>query len=342
MDKLRGAIFGCGMISEFHLRGWQRIPEVEIVALGNRTRDRAEERRAQFAPQARVYGDLGAMLDAERLDFIDILTPPALHRGHCLQAKQAGLHVICQKPLCDLLSEARELVEEMRGHPRLFAVHENHRYRPWFQRILQLHAERFFGQVQFARLEHINSTAPAEAYKLKSGAGVLLEYGTHLVDMMIALLGEPQRVYARTHHLNPEVAGESLVHAVYEYEQTTAVIDVGWKRAGLLQGCALAQGDEGEAYYEGTMTRGETARFRLVRRGEIVVDEARSPYDDYVESFYLFQRECAEAMLKGGSVTQTGAANLKTLSSTFAAYEAAATGQVIKIMSRDVVSDALK
>ena len=45
MAKLRGGVFGCGMISEFHLRGWQRIPEVEIVALGNRTIGRAEARR---------------------------------------------------------------------------------------------------------------------------------------------------------------------------------------------------------------------------------------------------------------------------------------------------------
>ena len=51
--KLRGAIVGCGMISEFHLRGWQRIPEVEIVALVDPARSRAEERRAQFAPLAR-------------------------------------------------------------------------------------------------------------------------------------------------------------------------------------------------------------------------------------------------------------------------------------------------
>jgi hypothetical protein len=42
------------MISEFHLRGWQRIPEVEIVALVDPVRGRAEGRRAQFAPQARI------------------------------------------------------------------------------------------------------------------------------------------------------------------------------------------------------------------------------------------------------------------------------------------------
>jgi D-apiose dehydrogenase len=329
--KLRLGLFGCGMISEFHLRGWRRIPEVEVVALGNRTVERAEARRREFAPQARVYRDLRAMLDAAELDVVDILTPPALHREHCLLAKEAGLHVICQKPLCDDLDDARELVREMDGHPKLFAVHENHRYRPWFRDVLRLHGEGFFGRVHFVRVEHLNPTAPGEAYKLETEAGVLLEYGTHLVDMMRALLGEPGRVYARLHRLNPQVKGESLAHASYEYAHATAIIEAGWKKQGALQGSLLVAGEEGEAYYEGTLTRGEAARFRLFKGGEAVRDEARSPYDDYVESFYLFQRECVDAILGGAAVAQTGAENLKTLAATFAAYRAAAGGRVVSL-----------
>ena len=82
------------MISEFHLRGWNRIPEVEIVGLGNRTLSRAEQRRDQFAPAARAYSDLREMLAAEKPDFVDILTTPALHREHCAIARDAGVHVI--------------------------------------------------------------------------------------------------------------------------------------------------------------------------------------------------------------------------------------------------------
>src|SRR5688500_6215924 len=130
--KLRGAIVGCGMISEFHLRGWQRIPEVEIVALVDSVRDRADERRAQFAPHARLYDTLDSLFGNEdpdqggaALDFVDILTPPWLHREHCLRAAQAGVHIICQKPLCDRLEDARALVIELRDYERLFLVHEN-------------------------------------------------------------------------------------------------------------------------------------------------------------------------------------------------------------------------
>lgn len=330
-SKLRGAVYGCGMISEFHLRGWLRIPEVEIVALGDRALERAGERRARFVPSARVYAELETLLESEHLDFIDILTPPALHRAHCLAAKAANLHLICQKPLCDTADDARRLVDEMRDYPKLFAVHENHRYRPWFTRLVEWRRQGFFGQAHLLRLEHHTNTTPGEAHKLAAHQGIMLEYGTHLVDMMRALLGEPRRVYARAHHLNPAVSGESLVHAVYEYPETTAIVEVAWKGSGLPQGRALLRGERGEALYEGSMTRDASARFRVLQENAVVTDEARSPYEDYVESFFLFERECADAMLNGSPITQTGEENLKTLLATFAAYDSIRSGSLVEL-----------
>jgi predicted dehydrogenase len=330
--KLRGAVFGCGMISEHHLRAWNRIPEVEIVALGNRTAERAERRRREFAPAARVYDDLRLMLGREDLDFVDILTAPSVHRDHCLTAKQAGVHIICQKPLCNTLSEAKELACEMSGYGRLFAIHENHRYRPWFQRIDSQYRSGGFGKVSLVRLEHLNAREPAEAYKLAAAEGVLLEYGSHLVDMMRGLLGEPLRVYARAHHLNPAVKAESLVHAVYEYSHTTAVIDVAWKHAAITQGSVLVAGSVGEAYFEGTMTRGDTSRFRLWRNGSIICDEHRSVMEDYADSFYYFERQCVDAMLGGpGTAARTVEDYLPTLVCTFAAYESVNRGAIVEI-----------
>lgn len=325
MKKLRGAVYGCGMISEYHLRGWNRIPEVEIVALCNRTISRAEQRRDQFVPPARVYSDFGETLRAESLDFVDILTTPALHREHCHMAREAGLHVICQKPLADTLEEAVAIAEDFRGYEKLFAVHENHRYRPWFQRARSLG----LGPLSLARFEHLNATEPGEAYKNESETGIFLEYGSHLVDMMRSVLGEPLRVHARMHRLNPKVRGESLVHAVYEYPEATAVVEVAWKDAAITQGGVLLAGRDGEAYFEGTLTRGQVGRFRVSRKQEVLVDEPCSPMDAYVESFYLLERECADFMLgRRSNVVQTAEEHLKTLHWTFAAYESARTGEL--------------
>lgn len=84
--KLRGALFGCGMISQHHLKAWRRIRHVEMVAIGNRTLSRAESRRDEFYPDARVYSDLAGMPANEPLDSIGIPAIPALHREHCLMA----------------------------------------------------------------------------------------------------------------------------------------------------------------------------------------------------------------------------------------------------------------
>ena len=328
--NLRGALFGCGMISEFHLRAWNRIPNVQIVALCNRTLSRAQQRRDEFVPKARVYSDVNEMLAAEKLDFLDILTTPELHREHCLIAMRAGLHVICQKPLCATLNAARSLVNEVAGYPKVFAVHENHRYRPWFRDVRRRFKQGLLGRASFLRVEHLNATEPEEKYKTDVSHGVLLEYGSHLVDMMRSLLGEPSRVHARMHHLNPGVNGESMVHAMYEYPNITAVIDAGWKHAALTQGSVLLACDEGEAWYEGTLTRGEQGRLRLSHGKQVIVDRAISPIDEYVESFYLFQRECVDAMLARGHLVQTGQEHLRTLTCTFAAYKSASTGQVVE------------
>ena len=64
-------------------------------------------------------------------------------------------------------------------------------------------------------------------------------------------------MYARMHHVNARVRGESLAHAVYEYPGCTAVLDVGWKGCGCTQGEVLLVGDRGEARYDGTLTRGD-------------------------------------------------------------------------------------
>lgn len=327
--KLRGAIVGCGFISEFHLRGWRRIPEVAITALVDPDRTRAEDRRARFAPTARIYDHLEALLAAEPLDFVDLLTPPALHEAHCRRAASAGLHVICQKPLCERWEDAARLVADLATHPRQFLVHENHRFRPWFRHVLALGRERALGSWrQVALLQH-DPSEPAEKINTEAERGVLLHYGVHLADMMIALLGDPLRVHARWARINPRVRGESAALAMFEYPETTVTLDIAWKSGGAEQGHALFIGEHGEACYEGCMTRAASARFRVFQDRATVRDEPRVPLDDYVESFFQFERAFVDAVLYGAPPPSSAADNLRSLRAIFAAYESARTGSVV-------------
>jgi predicted dehydrogenase len=236
------------------------------------------------------------------------------------------VHIICQKPLCDRLEDAQALVTALRDYGRLFLVHENHPYRPWFRDLLRRHQAGAFGRARFLHLVQHDAGEPPERFKSEAERGVLLEYGVHLVDMVRALLGEPTRVSARLQRVNPRVRGDSLAHVVYEYADATAVIDISWKAHGLPQGGVLFLGEAGEAVFEGRMTRGEAARYRVTAGNTVVLDERRSPTDDYVEAFYLLEREFADAMLGRAAPAQRAENNLKTLTATFAAYRAAEEG----------------
>jgi predicted dehydrogenase len=311
------------MIAEYHLRGWLRIPEVEIVALCDPDRARSEGRRTEFVPQAQLYGSLDAALATEKLNFVDILSPPWLHREHCLRAVAAGVHIICQKPLCNELSEAAKLVAELGSYDKIFAVHENHPYRPWFRRILQLNKEGFFGTIRHVALVQHDAREPPERFKADAERGVMLEYGVHLVDMLRKLLAEPKHISASFGRINPRVRGESLATAIYRCSEGTGLIDISWKAAPPELGSATVIGDRGLAVYDGRMTRGQHSRFRLFQEGQLVLEEQRCPTDDFCDSFYLLQRELTDAMLTGQKPPQTAADNLKTLAGTFAAYDAA-------------------
>jgi hypothetical protein len=109
------------------------------------------------------------------------------------------------------------------------------------------------------------------------------------------------------------------------------VIEVAWKSGVLAQGGLLLVGDRGEAWYEGTLTRGDSARLRLTEGENVVLDEPRSPYDEYVESFYLLEREFVDCMLGHGRTTQAAQEYLKTLNCTFAAYQAIDSGGPVAI-----------
>jgi predicted dehydrogenase len=336
MTRLRGAIIGCGMIAEYHLRGWLRIPEVQIVALCDPNDANARRRQQELVPDARIYGSLEDLLRAEKLDFVDILTPPWLHREHCMSAAAAKVHVICQKPLCSELAEATQLVSELRDYERIFAVHENHPYRPWFREILRRAAEGFFGPIRHLSLVQHDAREPPERFKAEAPRGIMLEYGVHLVDMVRALLGEPVRVSASFGRVNERVRGESLATAIYDCNGASGLIDISWKSHGPELGTATVIGERGVALYEGRMTRGQSSRFRLYQEGELMLDEARCPTVDFCESFYLLQRELVNAMQNDGPVPQSAACNFKTLAATFAAYDSAVGSKVTSISSADL------
>ena len=107
---LRAALIGCGHISVRHIPAWQATPDADLVALCDLDLARAQERAREFGiPKA--YDSVEAMLDAERLDCVDVATHDVTHTALVSLAAGRGLHVLCQKPLAPTVAEARAMVD---------------------------------------------------------------------------------------------------------------------------------------------------------------------------------------------------------------------------------------
>jgi D-apiose dehydrogenase len=67
---------------------------------------------------ARHYSDYREMLEKEKPDFVDIITPPETHYEMTKFAADRGIDVICQKPLAPAFSEAQKIVAYQKSrHP---------------------------------------------------------------------------------------------------------------------------------------------------------------------------------------------------------------------------------
>ena len=107
-SPLTGAIIGAGYFAQFQYEAWTRIPEVKIVAASNRTVSKAEEKCAQYKIP-RAYRDWKEMIEQEKPDFVDIITPPDTHLEICEYLAERDIHMICQKPLAQTYEESEAI-----------------------------------------------------------------------------------------------------------------------------------------------------------------------------------------------------------------------------------------
>ena len=106
MKKLKGVAVGAGYFSQFHFEAWQRMSDVELTAICDLDRQRAALAVETYGV-ANSYDDPAEMLDAERPDFVDIITRPDAHLDLVNLAVSRGVPIICQKPLAPTLASRK-------------------------------------------------------------------------------------------------------------------------------------------------------------------------------------------------------------------------------------------
>ena len=341
MAALKGVCIGAGYFSRFHYEAWSRIPEVEITALCDLDAARAADVAGAFRIPA-VYTDVRALLDSERPDFVDIITPPSTHEAICQEAGARGVSIICQKPFAPTIEEAERIVARAATDGVRLMVHENFRFQPWHREIKKLLEEGVIGE----KLHTLTFTSRMgdgwgpEAYLgrqpyFRTMPRLLVyETGVHFIDTFRFLAGEVRQVYAVLRRLNPVIAGEDCGLLVFTFESgAVGVWDANRYNtpAGAdpryTFGTFLVEGDGGtlRLYEDGTVT--------LQHLGE---PETRHVYKHEKRGFagdccYFTLRHFADCLLRDTPFETPGHDYLTVLKIQEAVYRSAKTGVPVAV-----------
>ena len=199
--RYRYAVVGTRFWAEgFHLPGLAAHDDVELAALCGRDSAHAQSVADKFAIP-RVYTEWREMIAQEKLDGIAITTPNRLHHPITLAAFDAGLDVICEKPLAMNAAEARDMVARAGARKRKHLVMFDYRAMPAARRAKELIESGFVGRVfhVIATYQHASYIDPGRSFawrmsKAESGTGVLGDLGSHIIDLTRWWVGDIARV----------------------------------------------------------------------------------------------------------------------------------------------------
>jgi predicted dehydrogenase len=338
MKKLRGAIIGTGFWANYQVPAWLELEGVEIVALYNRTKAKAEAINQKFSLNAGVYDDINALLSNEEIDFADIITDVDTHAHFTTIIANCGKDVICQKPMANSLDEASAMLSVCRKNAVKLFIHENFRWQAPLRALKKtldsgVIGEPFKARVSFCSAFPVFDNQPFLATLEKF---ILTDIGSHILDICRYLFGEAETLFCLTQKVNPKIKGEDVANVMMKMKSGLHCI-AEMSYASLLEKesfpetLVLVEGNKGSVLinhnFEMKVTTGAGTRSETIRPK--IYDWLDSDYAVVHSSIVDCNADVLRG-LQGLPCETTGQDNFKTVQLVNACYDSAANNKIIQ------------
>jgi predicted dehydrogenase len=174
ITMLKVGVFGVGHLGKFHLNNWKEIEGVKIVGFFDPNNDNAKAVVADYG--IKRFMDEDKLMDA--CDIIDVVVPTDWHFEICMKAVRKGKHVFVEKPLCNTIPEARDLVNMVREANVKMQVGHVERFNPAYLALKDLNLNPMFIEVH--RLAQFNPRG--------TEVSVILDLMIHDLDIILSLV----------------------------------------------------------------------------------------------------------------------------------------------------------
>ena len=223
MQKLRHAIVGVKGVGRGHLNAIRQVSDAELVAVCDLDREAAE--RVARDLNVRPFTDYPSLLTAGGIDSVSLCVPHGLHASMTLEALDAGLHVLVEKPIANTVAEADRVVEKARS--KGLTVATGHQYRTFkaARTMKRLIADGEIGTI-FRVLWTWLELRPESYYARDvwrctwkgAGGGVLMNQTSHDLDLICWLAGNPAEVSGMIGNWGHGAEIEDFVCAMIRFE----------------------------------------------------------------------------------------------------------------------------
>lgn len=210
------AIIGCGRIAARHAENIAK--HGKLVAVCDIVPERANLLATQY--NAKAYYSIDDLLKEEKdLEIVSVCSPNGLHAEHSIKSLQAGMHVLCEKPLCLTSAAAWQIIETEKFCRRSLFVVKSTRYNPLLQNLKSLLEAGTLGTVYSFQLSCFWNR-PIDYYtdwrgKAFPDGGTLYTQFSHYIDALLWLLGDVEGVKG--------FAANKAHQSVIEFEDTGVV-----------------------------------------------------------------------------------------------------------------------
>lgn len=275
-DKLRFAIVGAGMMGREHIRNLKLFPQASITALVDPVRtslDQSLVTLGSAAGDARCFGTVEAMIAAGVADAVLVVSPNFTHRAVLEPLMATDLAILCEKPLCATVSDARWAANLAAARSGQFWTGMEYRFMPPVTRFIEDIRGGAIGRLAMLSIrEHrfpfLAKVGDWNRFSRNTG-GTMVEKCCHFFDLMRLIIGrEAVSVFcsggADVNHFDERYGGEQPDIIDNSY---TVVEFEGGVRA-MLDLCMFA---EGEQQQEAVAAVGDRAKLEVtIPSGELV------------------------------------------------------------------------
>jgi predicted dehydrogenase len=215
-------ILGGGGISETHARAAAAVPDLRVAAVCGTNAARVQALAERHGAVA--FTDVEAFLRHQPLDIVAIGTPSGVHAEDVERAARRGLHVLCEKPLDITSARIDRLLAAVEAAGVSLGVFFQDRSTPDLMDLKDAIVAGRLGRPILADAR-VKWYRPPEYYAQSrwrgtwalDGGGALMNQGVHTVDLLLWLLGDVRRVYART---------LAALHAIEVEDTAVAVLEL--------------------------------------------------------------------------------------------------------------------